>query len=105
MSPSDSTSAFLHSIIPPPVRSRSSLTWAALISAIGLLLVGGRLLGGRRVLGCLGGGLRGRLGSGLGRRLRGGLLGGRRAGLLGHHLRGLGERLVGAGGLGRALRL
>src|SRR5205823_10695292 len=74
MSPFVSWSARLQSIIPAPVRSRSSLTSAAEISAIGLVL--------RRLGGCLGGGLgfsvRGRLGC----RSRGGLgLGGHRCGV------------------------
>ncbi len=34
MSPPAAVSAFLHSIMPKPVRSRSSLTMAAVISAI-----------------------------------------------------------------------
>ena len=49
MSPSHSTSAFLQSIIPAPVRSRSSLTRAAVILAIISSSSFGRLLrfGGR----------------------------------------------------------
>ena len=34
MSPSVSVSAFLQSIMPAPVRSRSSLTWAAVIAIV-----------------------------------------------------------------------
>jgi hypothetical protein len=39
MSPPFSVSAFLHSIMPAPERSRSSLTREAVISAIGCLEV------------------------------------------------------------------
>src|SRR5512132_3477384 len=50
MSPFVSCSARLQSIIGAPVRSRSSLTSAAAISAIGLHLLGDRLLARRDLL-------------------------------------------------------
>src|SRR5690606_22833978 len=87
MSPSFSVSAFLHSIMPAPVRSRSSLTRDAVISAmgVGLLLfggvggrcfgrrggfgLGGRSLGSRSLFGLGGGLLRRRLARAAARRL------------------------------------
>src|SRR5690606_24258700 len=91
-SPLFSVSAFLHSIMPAPVRSRSSLTWDAVICAMGVPLVllsaaapawrgratpallgGGGLGRSRRVAG--GGGFRFRLVTCSGFLLRRGLLG------------------------------